>query len=190
MAYKLHNELSGAELHVAKLHAPTHKKSGTDIINIDELGKILAPTDGVDGSVLYWNKTTQQFEYKVVVAGMFWQAASEGVSATTSTVYQEKLKLDFTILVAGIYRVHWAAEVSEDVKLGNIIVRCQINDTNTINEQEHGINDTVLLGKYIIVGGFIVETFTAAAHFVDIDFKSLTGGSVNIRRARILVTKL
>ena len=117
----------------------------------------------------------------------FEYAGSNSVSTTTSTTFQEKVKLIFAATDAD-YLIEWTAEVRVQNSNRKINVRCQFDDTQVINDLV--INPSRSSADWGVVSGFIKVALTEGSHDVDIDFRSSTAGAlVGIRSARIKITQ-
>jgi len=114
-------------------------------------------------------------------------AASEGSSTTTSTTFQQKLRMTTSSLPAGDFRIGYYFEVSQDNGDKRFNAQVELNDTTLLAQNTSATNIVTDTGDgFAQSGGFKEETLIAGVHTVDIDFRATTdGGTIEIRRARI-----
>ena len=111
-------------------------------------------------------------------------ATSEGVSSTTSSSYQQKLRLTTSSLVAGTYMIQYSWEFDGDNEHG--WSRAQLNDTTDLNEDRYDSSQV----DYIMISGFAIEALSGV-NTIDIDFRANSGGdTMLIRRARIALWRI
>jgi len=122
-------------------------------------------------------------------------AEDETESQTTGVEYIEKLSHTFTTGAAD-YLVQWGAEVKTTFGQIGIETRVKIDGLSQIHEAHWTPNSTRTetitgLEGWAPASGFQKVTFTAGQHTVSLDFaSSRKGRSVNMRRARLLVTRI
>jgi hypothetical protein len=108
--------------------------------------------------------------------------ASDGESTTSSSTFQQKLRLTTASLAAGDYRIGFSCELTNGSKVNQSEYQVQVDDTTTIalarNPNLGNNND------YIAVSGFVVVTLTSGVHNIDIDYRAV-GNTAKIRRARL-----
>ena len=109
---------------------------------------------------------------------------SEAENTTTSSNYQQKLKLTTPSLTQGNYLIQWYCEITSTDNDG---VACivELDDATTIAEIEddrHHSDD-----YFKPFSGLKQVTLSSGVHEIDIDYKKL-GGTAKIRRARISIT--
>jgi hypothetical protein len=116
-------------------------------------------------------------------------AEDDTEDTTTSTTYQQKLRLTTGTLLAGTYRISWSAELGASVKVKNFAVLVELDDTTTINEiTSASVSDN---DDYTIFSGFQELALTAASHTIDVDYKANEAGvTVAIRRVRISLIRV
>lgn len=118
-------------------------------------------------------------------------AVSEGVSTTTSIIYSEKVKLNYTPETTGEYLIMWAAATSSDGANKPIELRVQQDDSAIINESTWGANFTNAFSNN---AGFQIVTLTGGVGvFFDLDFRntSTQGNPIgSVRRARISIFRI
>lgn len=145
---------------------------GTNETNED---RYLVP-DGANG-LLWQDKPVYGTEYQY--------AESLIESSTTSTSFQEKLKLTSTTVPAGDYMVGWSGEVRNTSDERGVNWRVQLNDATDLAEGRFD-NPEDLDDSYISFSGFAQVTLTEASHTIDIDWsRSSGGGNARIRNARL-----
>jgi len=141
-----------------------------------------------DGTIDFGPKRGGSWLFGRHVSNLFFEyAGSNGVSTTTSTAFQQKVRLTWTATDAD-YLIEWTAEVRVQNSNRKIGVRCQFDDTQDINNLV--INPSRSSADWGNVSGFIKVSLTPGVHTVDIDFRSSNAGAlVGIRSARIKVTQ-
>jgi len=112
------------------------------------------------------------------------EAVSEGESSTTSSSYQQKLRMTTISLPAGDYMIQYNWEFNGDNDHG--FSRAQLDDSTDLAEDRY---DSSQVG-YIIISGFALESLSGV-HTIDIDFRANSGGdTMLIRRARIALWRV
>ena len=107
----------------------------------------------------------------------------ETESSTTSTEWQQKVRLSVVGVPAGTYRIGWTYQWKMSNSSFDYIGRAQLDDTTTLCEHSTRPADAL---SYHPLGYFAYVTLTAGDHFVDIDFKSGSDGkAAYIRYARV-----
>jgi len=134
-------------------------------------------------------------DWVTVVTGLFGAndqyAESEGTSTTTSTTYQQKLRLTTPSIPAGDYRISYSYEVRNDAGDKERDVQVEVDDTTQIAEDRSSTNIVASGSGFLPTAGFKVLTLTAAVHNIDIDFRSTAaGGTAEIRRARLHIWRV
>jgi hypothetical protein len=120
---------------------------------------------------------------------------SESQSSTTSTTFQQKVRLTTTSLSAGNYMLMWYAE-GRNVDVADAIeMRIQEDDTSTHGQVrfysgDAGFGGTNWLDDYQPFSGHIVLANFSGSHDFDIDYRSISGGTAEIRRARITIWRI
>lgn len=120
-----------------------------------------------------------------------WDAEDNTTSSTTSTTYQQKLRLTYNAPTATTYRIGWYAELQENTiglfSSGTVLGRVQVDDTTTLSEVEVRSH---LQDPWIPFSGFAYVDLKAASHNIDLDYRSGDGSTVEIRRARIEIWRV
>lgn len=119
--------------------------------------------------------------------GYFKSAEHLTESSTTSTNFQQKLRLTTDSLSSGDYIILY----SYQYKLINIIkpieIQIELDDTTVL----YNFIGTTSTKNYIQNSGFIVTTLTTGIHDIDLDYKSTQNGkSVTIKDLHICVWKV
>lgn len=112
----------------------------------------------------------------------FQEASDDTESSTTSTSYQQKLRLTTGSIATGKYRIGWYYEWQYDSIVNGILARIQINDSITIMEQRQDPQDPGS-DQWHPASGFKYTTLSGAEN-IDLDYAA-SGNTVFIRRARI-----
>jgi hypothetical protein len=143
--------------------------------------------------VLTWLSATSKWTPADAAAGAtfgsaFQQAESAAQSSTTSSSYQQKLRLTTPSLIAGTYRIGYYAEYWHGSTSYAVSVRCQLDDATTLCEATNEPSDS---DNRNALGGFAYVSLTAAAHTIDIDWKSQDCGcTAYIRNARLEIWRV
>lgn len=111
------------------------------------------------------------------------QVESNGLSTTTSTSFQQKLRLTTNSLPSGTYRIGWQFSVFCDAT-GDVTSRVELDDTTELDH--HSIDNST--DDYNSNGGFSYHTFSGV-HTIDIDYKA-TAGTAKIKYARIEIWRI
>lgn len=119
--------------------------------------------------------------------------ASEGQSTTTSSTYQQKVRLSVSSLPLGNYILQWYAE-GRNQNVGDAIeMRIQEDDSTTHAEVRFYTGDsggTNWLDDFQPFSGHrLLESFSGS-HDFDIDYRSISGGTAEFRRARITLWRI
>jgi len=104
------------------------------------------------------------------------------VTTTTSTEYQQKLRLDATGLLAGVYKISWSYECIGSNQ-GQFMARVQVDDTETLYAVDEELRPSA---GWRPCAGFGKITLDAGDHHIDLDYAtSQTRGVAQIRRTRL-----
>lgn len=111
-------------------------------------------------------------------------AASETESTTTSSTYQQKLRLTTgTLATSAVYRVGWFYEWRMGSTNNKFDGQVQLDDTTTIHEISSEPQDTA---NWHSESGFYYVTGANATVDIDLDYRSNAGGATAyIRKARL-----
>jgi len=179
-----HNELGG-------LGADDHLQ----YILVDGTRGFTGTVSGVDPTQDYHLTTRWYVDNSIdtainTLASSEFETSSESESTTTSTDWQQKLRLELTDLVAGKYRIDWYYEWAYSHGNFQFRSRVQIDDTDTYMEQE--VRPTpASTYKYRDATGFAYVNLTGGSHHIDLDYCSSKRGKTSyIRRARIALRRV
>lgn len=137
-------------------------------------------TGSGDGVVIPYDGISDSIDFSSEV--------SEAESTTSSGSYINKVTHTFTPPVQGDYIVFYQFEISHSISVGETNVQVDV-DAGTIVAFSH--EEPTDANDYGLHGGCYVQTFTAAAHTVEIDFLRATGsGLAKIRRARVMTWRV
>lgn len=119
-----------------------------------------------------------------------WHAEDEGEDSTTSSSYQQKVRLTFIPNFTGDYEIRFYAETTQNHNNARVYTRVQIDDTDTIAEQERvkaGSNTEFGWdGTWFGWGGIGYHAFTSGVSYdIDLDYHSQANKSMRIRRGRL-----
>ena len=113
---------------------------------------------------------------------------SEGESSTTSSSYQQKLRVTTAALPSGNYHVMATAEILNTSDEQTTYARLQLNDSTTI--AEHAVDygeDTP--NNYRAFSTHQRLSLSGVNNF-DLDYRRNSGGTARIRRARITIWRI
>lgn len=179
-------------------HAASHKSGGSDFIRLDEFAACtdntnLNATTSAHGLLPKLGGGTTNFlradgTWAPPVFGTeFSQASSDSESTTTSTSFQQKLRLTTASLPSGTYRIGWFYEWGMS-SLTDFRSQVQINDATTCME---GFEEAVDAGadQYFPRGGHYYHTGSGVLN-IDLDYCQNGGGTARIRRARLEIWRV
>ena len=113
----------------------------------------------------------------------------ESCSSTTSTDWQQKLKLSVSNLPYGNYRIGFYYEWHEGSTSSTFIGKVQINDSEIIAEANFTPSDSST-ERFHPASGFISTTLSGS-NYIDVDYKSGTSGKeASIRRTRLEIWRV
>jgi len=116
--------------------------------------------------------------------------SSAGISSTSSSTFQQKVRATFTPTTAGIWKIEFMCLTALSSSSSNLEFRIQDNDTTTFFTANYEPKDDEDDGEYQCHGGAFYATFTAAAHNIDLDYRSVDGATAYIKNAYIIATRL
>jgi len=116
----------------------------------------------------------------------FQQASSDSQSSTTSSSWQQKLRLTTGNLPSGTYRIGWYCEFWQSNRSDAVQVQVQIDDTTTIMSVENEPKD---LHDRFGSGGFYYASLSGVTQ-IDMDYRQQRGSTAYIRRARIEIWRV
>lgn len=143
-------------------------------LTVDAHGRITAATSGIP------------------VASYVADGNSESTSDTTSTSFQQKLRVSFNATLGVRYRIDFYFSMGVDPDY-DIDGRVQINDTTDICISHYKNNSSAAMLWNDCTGGHYISNSLDGATNIDIDYKvgyAPGGQPVSIRHARILVTRI
>ena len=109
-------------------------------------------------------------------------AEDQTVTITTSTEFQQKLRLNISGLNEGTYRIGYSYECMGSNQ-GQFKARVQVDDTTTIYEADEELRPST---GWRPCSGFGKVLLTAGNHFIDLDYcTTQTNGASKIRRAHL-----
>jgi hypothetical protein len=162
--------------------------SGTTL-TLKDNGSLVAGTPhatlNFDGGMDVVNDGSGQATVFIIFGRWIAQAASAGLSTTTSTAYQQKLRLTTGAIEAGTYRVGWMYDWQMTSNNYNFDAQVQVDDTTTLMNHVEEPQDTATTQRHQ-VSGFAYVDLTAATHNIDLDYRSSnTSGTSRIQNARL-----
>jgi len=179
------SDISGAEQTL--LDAIVENHDGTPlpeeaILPTGDLESDMVTISDGEGTAVWIN--INDLMYDILGSNEF-ETSSETESTTTSTSWQQKLRLELTDLTAGKYRIDWYYEWAYSNGNFQFRSRIQIDDNDTYMEQE--VRPTpASTDKYRDSSGFAYMNLTGGDHDIDLDYcSSKNGKTAYIRRARI-----
>lgn len=118
----------------------------------------------------------------------YFTGADEGMSTTTSTTFQQKLRLTIAA-TAGDYKLEWYYEWSCSSVSSNFLARIQQNDsvTHMSHVQENQDGNVSQTNQ---AHGFRIINLSAGTHDFDLDYAGTSGNTSRIQSARLFIQKL
>lgn len=111
-------------------------------------------------------------------------------SSTTSTGYQQKVRLTATV-ESGLYLLQWSAEVQHERYTWPMGFRIQLNDSTTLSELSWQPITFDSYGTPAPVSGFARVSLATGTHNFDMDYRTLSSGrTARISRARLGLMKV
>jgi hypothetical protein len=124
---------------------------------------------------------------KIVYGSEFQETSDNIMSSTTSTSYQQKLRMTTTSLPSGSYCISFYSETINSVTSGSVEWRIQLNDTILIASAENMPSHP---NDVFSNGGFYITTLSGI-NTIDIDWKRIgISGVSRIRRARLALWRV
>lgn len=114
------------------------------------------------------------------------EATAEGEDSTTSTTWEQKLRLTLTDIPDGKYIVQWYSELrhSNNTATERAEMQVEVNDMTQIGYSMWPYN------VYEDAGGFAVANLSAGSYTIDLDWRQAGGGTAYVRRARLLFWRI
>jgi hypothetical protein len=112
------------------------------------------------------------------------QVESDEESSTTSTSYQQKLRLTTNNLPLGTYRIGWQFSVFCSTS-GDVLSKVVLDDTTDLDR--HSIDNST--DEFNSNGGFAYRSSFSGVHTVDIVYKAVEGTAL-IRHARLEIWRV
>lgn len=131
---------------------------------------------------LFWKVAGRTTNLSDVYAKQRSRVSSLTESTTTSGTYINKVSLAAGE-ISGLYKIKWYAEVTNTNIASRTSLRIQRNGTTTLAESYAPAN--VVAGDYIMMSGYVIESFTGAAIY-NLDYFA-SGGTAKIRNAYLEV---
>ena len=115
-----------------------------------------------------------------------WSASSLGVSSTTSTTYQQKLRLSLTNLVAGTYTVSWHGQIqhSDTITAQRVRAQIELDNTTVLSEAQNNWDFPHTFS------GVWVGSLGAGNHTFDVDYSAVSAGTASISQVHIFAQRV
>lgn len=183
----LHENITGANIHVAHRWEVADKAARLALTATSgDFGKVAFQSDDktawllVDASPMKWKQITN-----AAFGSEFSIAADISLSYTTSSIWQQKLRLMLTDVPAGDYVLLWGCDLINGAS-GKPSLRVQSDDTLDLFVQED-FSLSENLKWYPFAGHAAVTGWAGGSHFIDIDYHSNNPNQVGIQNARLTV---
>lgn len=119
------------------------------------------------------------------------QASDDGLSTTTSTTFQQKLRLTTPILDIGVYKIEWGYNWGYSDGSQDFIARVQVNDTVTIMQHQQEPKDTGANQLHPVSGFGYVSLTGQTSLNIDLDYRSEGAGDTSrISQARLNIRRV
>jgi len=160
-------------------HITTNKTADTcDIWFTDNLSS----EDQINLDSIVANHSGEPLPPPVQFGDAYTIAEDQTTTITTSTEFQQKLRLNVSSVKEGSYRVGFSYECMGSNQ-GQFKARVQVNDLTTIYEVDEELRPSA---GWRPCSGFGKVTLTAGDHFIDLDYcTTQTNGASKIRRVRL-----
>lgn len=153
---------------------------------VDDLVPIVDVSDTTEAST----GTTKGIQYqnlKTIFGRQYSYGASASISSTTSTSFQQKLRLTTPSLPSGDYLIMYGYEWSTSNTSQRFKGRVQIDDSTAVMEHSQ---EPVSANAVDVLSGFVEATLSGVTN-IDIDYASGGGGvTAYIRNARIVIWRV
>lgn len=147
-------------------------------------------TINFDGGLNVTNNGGGQATVFIIFGRWAANAASDTLSTTTSTSYQQKLRLTTGAIEAGTYRIGWMYDWGLTSNSYNFNAQIQIDDTTTLMTHVEEPQDAGTDQRHQ-VSGFAYATLTATTHSIDLDYRtSDSGATARIQNARLEIWRV
>ncbi len=115
---------------------------------------------------------------------------SNAESSTSSTTFQQKVRLNLTNIPSGDYLVSWNAQFRGDKKSTTFEIQI-LEDSSTQIDLAQWVPFANNDGGYPKQSGFVQRTLTAGNHTFDLDYRTTTSGdTAAIKNARVMAWKV
>jgi hypothetical protein len=122
-----------------------------------------------------------------VFGNNFQQASNDAESSTTSSTFQQKLRMTTSSLPSGTYRIGYSVEGRCNSTSVSLALQVQINDTTTIGE---ALVESQDVANYDDYNGFYYFTGSGVLN-IDLDYRSSSAGTTSfVRRARLEIWRV
>lgn len=122
-----------------------------------------------------------------VFGTQFQQNSADSVTTTTSSTYQQKVRITTPVIPAGTYRIGWSIELSIDDENSDIQTRVEIDDTTTVAEQDGRVARRNL---YYVRSSIAHVALTNASHTIDLDYNNQQGKTLSVRRGKLEIWRV
>lgn len=136
------------------------------------------------GATVSGNGTTADVTVLGVFGSEFQEISDDTTSSTTSSTYQQKLRLTTADLPVGKYRIGWQFSVFVDAT-GDVTAKVILDDVTDLDR--HSIDNST--DDYNSNGGFSYHSSFSGVHTIDIVYKANSGTAL-IRYARIEIWRI
>lgn len=177
------------------LHASSHLSGGADVIALDELGDPsdntnLNATSGYHGLLPKLSNLSGEFldgtgdfrePPQSTYGSEFQTAIDETQSSTTSTTFQQKLRMTTTDLPAGTYRLGWTFTCWNSNTADRVEVQVEQDDTTVVGYHFHEPKDVL---DRIARSSFNYLSLDGI-HTFDVDYRQQAGSTAYIEKVRL-----
>ena len=131
-----------------------------------------------------WLASNEEFQSPEIA-----NAVNLSLSTTTSTSFQQKLRLT-TTLRSGNYRIGWSYDWQITSSSCNFKAQIQVDDTTTLSTHTEEAQDPSTDQRHQ-ASGFAYQTLTEGIHNIDLDYcTSSPSGSARIQNARLEIWRI
>lgn len=175
-------------------HAASHEVGGSDQVDHDQLLNFVS-NEHIDWTVDQSPLQIDPANLPAASSGVQFvdNAESQGVSSTSNTGFQQKVRLALTGLVAGTYMVSFYAEARHQIRGDAVECRIEQNDVTLLNLQRFYTGDAGgidFIDDFLPFTGYRILALSGDHNF-DLDYRTIAGNfSAIIRRASVTAWRL
>jgi hypothetical protein len=122
------------------------------------------------------------------VQNTYFFAESAAQSSTTSSTFQQKLRLTASV-VTGTYKLEWYYEFNNSSVSSNFLAQIQENDSVTLMSHTQEVQDGAS-NQTNQAHGFAIRSLTGGTYNFDLDYAAVSSNTSRIQNARLFLQRL